>query len=425
MRSPRATHNLLAVSAGAQETGLNEFQTLDTSLLVANTDVLGVEARRENNANELTGKEEADTIYNLGQTVSGSFSFERAQPQHIALLLAFGLGSCVTAAQGSGQRHTITPLADDVDEARSLPSFTAAMRLGKTVAKRRFAGCLVDSVTLSMAEDSWVKVTGQIKGTGKVETTIIEETIEAAENATSLDLAANGVHGPTDAERLANVHRVRAELTPGVWTEVEYSAVSGDTPASITITAPGVGTDPINFKVLYAPVEPAWATLPARVVESPLRVSEMQITLGGSFDGTDFTGGRPLGADVQSVEYSLSNNLEVKFRPGSSGAYAGYVNRPARTQTLKLTRDLRDWMLQHYLDSGEYLAARIVLTGAEFATGENYRVELIFPRLGVIGAPISNSNGKLAEAGDLQVLQDDVHGSIIVIVDNQVAAYAA
>lgn len=425
MRSFRATHNQVAVSANAKETAINTEQTLDTSLLVGASDILGIETRNENNSEELTGKEEADTVYSLGQTASSTLNFEKAQPQHIAFLAAYGLGQCANAASGAGYIHTITPLDGDVDAARSLPTFTAAMRLGKTVAKRRFASMAVDQCTVTMAKDSWVKAVGAIKGTGKVDVTVVEEEVTAPGNSVTLALAANGVHGATAGERLDNIHEIRVELTPGVWTQVAFSAVSAATPAEITITAPDTEVDPVTFKVLYIPTEPAWASFPARVTESPLRVSEMDFRIGGAWNGTAFSGGRQLTADINSVEWSLNNGLEVAFRPGQSGAYAGSIFRPARTQTLKLSRELRDWMLQNMLATGEHMAARIVLNGAEFAPGESYKVEIVFPKLAVLSDPISVDGKRLAEAGDLTVLQHDTYGSVIVKVTNQVAAYAA
>jgi hypothetical protein len=425
MRSFRATHNQIAVSANNRETAINTPQTLDTSLLVDAGDVIGIETRNETNADEMTGHEEPDTVYSLGQTSTSNFTFNKAQPGHIAFLAAYGLGQCANAASGAGYIHTITPIEGDVDAARSVPTFTSGDRLGKTIAKRRHTSMAVDQLTLTMAEDSWVKAVGAIKGTGKTEVTVVEEEVSAPGNSTTLTLAANGVHGATTGERLDNVQQIRVELTPGVWTEVAYSAVSSATPAEITIAAPDVGTDPVTYKVLYAPVEPVWASFPARVTESPLRVSEMDFRIGGAWNGTAFSGGRQLTSDIKSVEWTLNNGLEVKFKPGQSGAYAGAIFRPARTQTLKLSREMRDWMLQNMMATGEHMAARIVLNGAEFAPGESYKVEIIFPKLAVLSDPISVDTKRLAEAGDLSVLQHDTYGSVIVKVTNQVPAYAA
>ena len=112
---------------------------MDTTLLADLNTVLNYQAVKVANREELTGKEEADRLYDFGGKVAGSLTFPRAQPQHFAFLLAYGLGAVETAALGSaGFRHTIRPRDGEVDVARSNPSFTAAMRLGRQVLKRRF-----------------------------------------------------------------------------------------------------------------------------------------------------------------------------------------------------------------------------------------------------------------------------------------------
>ncbi|MGQ9687275.1 MAG: hypothetical protein ACUVXF_00585 [Desulfobaccales bacterium] len=142
IRNFLATHNLLAVSANYQETAINQEQTLDTTFLVDMNTVLNYRPLKTANREELTGKEEADRLYDLGGTVSGTLTFSRAQPQHFAFLLAYALGEVSTESAGSnGYRHLIRPRAGEVDTARSNPSFTAAMRFGRQVMKRRFASC--------------------------------------------------------------------------------------------------------------------------------------------------------------------------------------------------------------------------------------------------------------------------------------------
>ena len=425
MRSARANHNILAVSANNAETALNTEQTLDTSMLCSVNDVINLDTRREDNASELTGKEEADTIYDNGATASLALNFDKAQPQHFAFLYAYGLGDVSTAAEGNGYRHTITPIDGDLAADRSNPGFTAAQRLGKTVAYRRFASMFVDQITATFEKDAWVKVVGQIKGTGKHTDSITEESITAAKNATTLTLAANAVSGASAAERLDAVHRIRVELSSGVWTEVTFSAVSADTPAVISISAPGATADTVTYKVLYAPDESAWMTMPSRVSESPLRLSEATLNFGGAWTGSAFSGGKTMTAEVNSIEHVVNNDMGIEFTFGGGGAYAARAFRKGRAQTLKLDRELRDFVLQQHISDNDTVGLQIVCTGAEFATGENYEVKLTFPKLGVLAAPIATKDKLLAEAGDLKVLEDDTYGSIIVEVLNQVATYAA
>jgi hypothetical protein len=415
----------VAVSANNAETALNTEQTLDTSLLCSVNDVCNLETRRENNANELTGKEEADTIYDNGATAAMTLNFEKAQPQHFALLYAFGLGSVSTASEGNGYRHTITPLDGDLASDRSNPGFTLAQRFGKTVLKRRFASMFVNSVTATFTKDDWVKIVGELKGTGKYTDNVTEETITDGPDATSLTLAANGVEGATAAARLDNVQAIKAELTTGVWTDVSFSAVSDATPAVITISAPGVAGDDITYKVIYVPTESGWMSLPSRVTETPLRISEATVNFGGTWTGSAFSGGRTMSAEVNSIEHNLNNDMAIEFTFGGGGAYAARAFRNGRAQTLKLDREFRDFIIQQHIADNDTIGLQIVCTGAEFATGENYEVKLTFPKLGVLSAPISVNGKLLAEAGDLQVLEDDTYGSVIVEVLNQVATYAA
>lgn len=424
MLNSRANLNLLAVSANTQETAINTPQTLDTSLLVDVGDYLNLEVRRENNASEANGKEEPDMIYDNGSTASGKLTFNKLQPHQAAFMLAFGLGNCASVAAGTGRKHTITPRQGDVDLARSNPSFTAAQRIGKTINKRRLASCFIDSMSMTFATDDWVKGSCDIKATGLVTDTVIEEEITAMDNVTSLTLAANGVQGATAQERLDAVQVVRA-MVGGGYKFAKVTAVSAVTPAVLTIESlAGTGTS-VTYKVLYTPVEPAWAIFPARVIETPMRVAQACLHLGGNWDGTAFIGGKQLAADLKSFEYSLSNELAVEFTPCAGGSFAGRAFRGGRSQTIKLSRNMRDMLLQQYMAANEYLGLHLLCEGAEFDTGQRYTLELIFPRLGILSAPISTDSKLVAESGDLQVLEDATYGSVIAIVKNKVSGYAA
>lgn len=424
MRTNIANKNQIAVSANNKESAINTEQTLDTSMLVDIGDVINSEPRREDNSNELTGNEEATDIYDNGGLSGFTMNLNKAQPQHFAFLLGFGLGSVSTSAAGTGYAHTITPIADDLDLYRSNPTFTAGMKLG-TIAKRRYASMGVDSVSATFSEDNWVKISGTIKGTGKVTSNIVEEEITALNTAISLTLAANGVQGATAAARLDSIHAIRVELDSGEWTEVSFSAVSSATPAVITITAPGSGGTSVTYKVLYVPTEPAWCTFPARISETPMRVSQMSCNIGGAWDGSAFVGGHTISAFIKTLEYSLQNSLQVKFSPGAGGAYASRMLRDARVQTLKINKEMRDYILQNYIDTNETFGIKVLCEGMEFDTGHKYGVTMIFPKCGVVSAPISVDGKRIAEAGDLRVLQHDTYGSVIAIVKNLVATYAA
>ena len=425
MRSWRATHNLLAVSANNQETGINTEQTLDTSMLVDMSDVANLEPRREDNAEEMTGKEEADTIYDLGNLSSLPLTFNKAQPQHLAFIFAYALGTISTAAAGSGYEHTVTPIGGDVGAYRSLPSFTAGMRFGQTVLKRLFASMFIDSFTATFARDDWVKIVAAAKGTGKFTNNTYEETLSALDNAVSLTLAANGVEGATAQARLDNMQRIRIALAAGTWTEVEYSAVSDATPAVITITSPGGSGDSKSYKLLYIPDESGWMSFPSRVAETPLRVSEVTFKLGGTWDGTTFNGGRELSAEVNSIEWNFNNNLEIMFSLGADGAYANRCFRPARTQVLKLDREFRDYIIQNHIDENDDFGVEILAEGAIYDTPHKYQSRIVFPKVGVVTAPLNVGDKRIAEVGDLHVMEDDTYGSVITATKNLQSTYAA
>ena len=300
IRNFLATHNMLAVSANHQEGAINQEQALDTSFLVDLNTVLNYRPLKSANKDEATGKEEADRLYDLGGTVAGTLAFSRAQPQHFAFLLAYALGSVTSSPLGnSGHRHVMQPRSGEVDVARSNPSFTAAMRYGRQVMKRRFASCFVDQVRVEFAKDGWAKVNGVVKGTGKVTDNTLVEAVTAPYNASTLSLAANGVEGASAADYLANVQAVKVlNPTTGAWDEVGYTAVSGGTPGVVTIIPPGSSGANTTYKVYYVPRESGWMAFPARVEEPPLKVSQLTVNIGGAWNGSGFTGGYTPAAEI-------------------------------------------------------------------------------------------------------------------------------
>ncbi len=426
IRNFLATHNLLAVSANHQETAINQEQGLDTSFLVDLNTVLNYRPLKSANKDEATGKEEADRLYDLGGTVAGTLAFSRAQPQHFAFLLAYALGSVISSPLGnSGHRHVIQPRSGEVDVARSNPSFTAAMRYGRQVMKRRFASCFVDQVRVEFAKDGWAKVNGALKGTGKVTDNTLVETVTAPYNAATLSLAANGVEGASAADYLANVQAVKVlNPTTGIWDEVGYTAVSGGTPGVVTIIPPGSSGANTTYKVYYVPRESGWMAFPARVEEPPLKVSQLTVNIGGAWNGSGFTGGYTPAAEIRRLVWSLQNNLSPERSPGG-GDFANRAYRTGRDQKLSLDRDFRDFLMAQSLKDTDYFGIYLKALGPEFETGIPYQVEIIFPRIAVSTTTVSVSQRRLAEGVDFAVLEDDTYGSVIVQVQNLVSGYAA
>ncbi|MDI6853154.1 MAG: hypothetical protein QME75_06055 [Deltaproteobacteria bacterium] len=427
IRNFLGTHNLLAVSANYQETALNTEQALDTTMLVDLNTVLTYRALKAANRDEMTGKEEADRVYDLGGTVSGNLAFPRAQPQHFAFLLAYALGEVETnALGGSGFRHAIRPRTGEVDAARSNPSFTAAMRFGKQVMKRRFTSCFIDQVRVELAKEGWAKINGAVKGTGKVTDNTQVESVAAAYNAGSLRLAANGVEGADAAERLSNVHAVKV-LNPvtEVWEEVSYTAVSGEAPAVITITPPGGSGEMTAYRVYYLPTESGWTVFPPRVEEPPLKVSQAMVNLGGRWNGSEFQGGCALGAELRKLVWNFRNHLTPELTPGLGADYAGRAFRAGREQKLEIDRDFRDFLMAQHLKENDYLGLYLKAAGPEIEPGVNYQVELVFPRVAVVAAPVRVAQRRLAEEVEFAILEDDAYGSVVAYVQNKVSGYAA
>jgi hypothetical protein len=426
IRNFLATHNLLAVSAAQQETALNQEQELDTTFLVDLNTVINYRALKTANRDELTGKEEADRLDDLGGLVAGSLAFSRAQPQHFAFLLAYALGEVSSNSVGTGgYRHVIRPRSGEVDPARSNPSFTAAMRFGRQVMKRRFASCFVDQVRVEFPKEGWAKITGGVKGTGKVtENTEVEE-VTAAYNAASLSLAENGVEGNNATERLANVQAVKVlNLTTQAWEEVNYTGVSGDTPAEVTITPPGVSGSSTSYRIYYVPRESDWMDFPDRVEEPPLKVSRLTVNLGGRWNGSSFTGGYTLAAELRRIIWNFRNHLSPDRTPGC-GDWANRAFRTGREQKLTFDRDFRDFLISQSLKDNDYFGIYLQAIGPEFQPGLPYQVEIIFPRVAVAAAPVRVAQRRLAEEVEFAVLEDDTYGSVIVEVQNRVSSYAA
>ena len=138
-----------------------------------------------------------------------------------------------------------------------------------------------------------------------------------------------------------------------------------------------------------------------------------------------FQGGREMDAELKSIEWTLNTNMDIEFVPGAGGAYASAAFRNGRVQTIKVDREFRNYILQQHIDDSETLGLYVLAEGAVYNSPHKYQVELMFPDVAVVTAPISVDGKRLAEAGDLLVLEDDTYGSVIAFVKNVQSAYAA
>jgi hypothetical protein len=351
----------------------------------------------------------------------GSFGFERAQPHHFALVLAYGLGEVASEAAGSGFRHTMTPLSGDLEAGRSNPSFTCAQRYGG-VLKRRFASCFIDRLTATFARDEWCRLKASVVATGKCSANLVEDELTASRTATELTLT-QAAEGATGALRLDGLHRVRAELAPGEWHEVAAAMVSAATPARVGITPPG-GSGDCRYRVLYVAKESGWMAFPGPLAESPLHISQVSLTVGGLWDGTAVQGGRPVAGELRRLEWTLNNHFDLAATPGVQG-FAGLALRGRREQRLTLSRDMRCGSLQRQLEAGETMCVQIICQGAEFAPGEPYRVEVVWPRVALLACSVGAAGQRLTEEAVCLPLEGDDTPSVVARVTNAQATCAA
>ena len=171
------------------------------------------------------------------------------------------------------------------------------------------------------------------------------EEISAAYNAAGLSLAARAWPGESDAERLSNVQAVQV-LNPATqaWDEVGLQpGVRRRYPGGVSLSPPGRRWHARAYRVYYLPGESDWTDFPARVEEPPLKVSQVEVDLGGRWDGSAFYGGHQLAAELRGVTFSLKNNLSPETTPGAGTGYANRAFRYGREQSLKFDRDFRDF----------------------------------------------------------------------------------
>lgn len=429
MRSDFGSDIQIAVSANSRETAINTEQTLDTGMLCDMASIPDRESKREDNSDEARGKEEPDTIYDLGGVSKMKMKFPRMQAQHMAFVGSYGLGASSSAAAGTGWLRTMLPIEGDLDVARSNPSFTLAARLGKHLQKNRFASMFITGFDLTLEKSKWAVLEADVNGTGKYATNRYKETVNAAYNAASLTLAANGVAGSDAAERLANVHHIRAKTpTTEEWIDVSFSAVSDAVPAVITISAPGGVATLVDYEIIYNIKEAgayAWCSFPNRVEEPPLRVSDFYVNIGGKWTGS-LAGGHQMAADINTLKWSCKCGPEPDFAPGGGTyLYANRALREPRTQTVTLDRRFVDSILAQRFDDIEYFTLYAIAAGAIYDSPHKYTTEIVFPRVAAKGRPVSvGDKNRLVEAVEFSVYQDDTYGSVILRTKNMVQHYA-
>lgn len=377
----------------------------------------------EHNGETIHGSEFPTRLYASHREASGSFSQKRAKPDFMALVLSRFFGQCTSTLVGTtAYEHEITPVSG-----LDLGSFTAIQRKGSDIFSERISGNYIEAFTLDLG-DGWVSLNADIVGTGTREVNYEHEVVSAPANSLSIILAANGVEGSGAAERLANMYRVRAkDVGSEVWEVLNVNSVTGSVPAMIQFAGSvGSSSSDVDFHVDYIPVEPSWCTLPATVDESPLRLVDAKVVVDGWYNGSTLEGGEELSAEVMGFSISGKNNLELKHYPGDSGPAARAL-RGGRELSISLSESLRNSVRQYQADNpeSEHLCLALTIEGAEIdpGGGDYFGAKLIFPQCGIIESPVVVQGKRLAQAGDLVVMDDGVYGGVIVRCYNQQTSY--
>jgi hypothetical protein len=386
---------------------------------------LGLERAVEDDREQLRGVELPTRLYLAGQTASGKLNQKRAKPDFISFALAYFFGQLSSQELAPGiYQHTIT-----ASDSLYLPSFTLLQRRGDSILKERFAGNLVESFSLELGE-SWVGLTTEIRGIGKRETSYEHEVVSAPANTLAITLHQNGVQGADSAERLENVFRVRArDYGSDVWSLCKVIAVSADAPAVLTLeSAVGGSQNPIDFHIDYIPVEPCWCDFPESLDESPLRLVDAQVIVDGYFNGSTVTGGEVISNDLLAFSIQGRNELEIrKLADGSGELHASEAVRKGRNLAVRISERLRNTIRQWQADhpETEEVSLYLKIRGAEIAPGcgVNFGADMIFPKCGILKAPISVSGKVFSQEEELLVMDDGNCGGVFIRTWNQVGSY--
>jgi len=379
------------------------------------------------NAGEATGFLLPTRVDRGGHTMAWQASTDRAQPQHVGFVLAYGLGQVSTSGPvDSLYTHTITPR-----DALELVPFTLAVRKGGPsggTINERFASACVNSFTISLS-GSYLQVSADVIGTGYRDTDLVEEVVSALDNATSLTLAANSVYGASAQDRLDSVHQVQSSFNDAndyYSTPVNVTAVSSATPAVLTIDSLGGAGSNTNYRILYRKGGVSWVSFPARVDTSPFRVGQVVMKVNGDWDGSNYNRGFTLGCDVRSISLTWNNNAAPRFCMSGAGDYADMIQAGDAELTLSMERELWDWWFQQVgYNSPRSTSLYLKIVSQEtVGSSSNPSLEIILPKIGIIGEPIEAADGRLVTRLDIRGLSHATYPGIVAILKDAFTSYA-
>jgi hypothetical protein len=413
-----------------QPKGTAASGTNSAALLCDSGSGLEVTFDRRTNESELCGSDAPTTCYDLGVRSRGKLQQSKARPDFLIWGLGAFLGAATSTSVGTtAYQHTLTPQTDSPDH----PSFTVCQRIGNDasgvgVLKRRYAGCLVSSFSLDLSKD-WCAFEVELQGSGNYENNYDYETVTAAENTTSITLAAAAVAGTDNDARVANVVLVRTKAGDGtVYSSLSPTTVSDATPAVVNFAeAAGTGSGDIDYEVFYYPDETSksYFTPPSFDSETPLRLVDAEIYFDGYFDGDSFTGGDAVSCALSGAMLGGSNELAVEQCAGSGVDYATSSLRLSRKIELQLRRRLTDPVRQRIAESGSEFAMLLRLRGAEIDSGSGvyFGADIILPRCVYVENSPKVENELNVESGKIVALEHTTQGLIKVFGYNTVASY--
>lgn len=425
---PIARYSALAVSLGSRQTAATTAQTLDTSMLWAVSGMPDmVPYEPSDNSNEMTGEMLATKVDRAGHTAEWNLSKDKAEPQHIGLLIANALGSISTTnPSGTAYLHVITPDADTLQ----LPYFTAAARYGANIFRRQFVGMAVNSFTLDIAPP-YVGISGNVLGLGYQNTDRVREVLAGLDNATTLTLAANGITGATAQTRLDNLHQILStyDAVGDLYVhEVTCSAVSDASPAALTITSPGGAGATISYEIWYVTdTGVAWTTFPAvNDDQNPFAMGNVTVEINGEWDGSAYNGGYELGCEVEGISWTWNNNARVRHCLTGSGSWADQIQRGAPQSSLSMSRVMVDSIMDEIGMNSRITSMCIKVQQDTAITGAYYPYfELVFPRVAVVTNPKTERDGMIGEDVEFAVLSDATYGPVIATIQSTDATLSA
>jgi hypothetical protein len=386
----------------------------------------------EDNANEVTGYEGPTAVYFGTQRVEGSLAQSKLMPDFAIWSLAFALGTCTATTAGtSGYKHTITPLTTDIDH----PSFSMIKAIGTDdsgacILKQKFSECLIDSCTITLGEN-YVSGEVGIVGGGYAEENFYYSTSTAAGNTTEVTASGTrSVPGSNAAQRLANVAELDAYGIDGnnYWQIVTPTAVSTAAPAVVSFTAIGTTTAAGTFRLFHYCENQHTFTFPSKITgETPLKLRDATITIGGSWNGTTFVGGETIACDLTGATISINNNTVIRNCAGSGVDYGTESYRGGRDISITLTERQRDFV--NILKKRNLLTfgLRFNIAGDVIDVGgtDYFGVDFVFPSCALMDVREGADGGMHTEEKTIVPLVDATYGQVIVIGKNKQAAYIA